>query len=176
MTIHREHPFLPPEGERDPVRRLRGRLPAPVTVWATGRRSAQRPTGATSIAGLTVSSMLIAEGDPALVVALIDEDSDLWPLLAERRTTAISILTTGHGQLAEAFAGTAPAPGGPFTLGDWTDTDWGPVLADNAGWLGARLVEGAPRHLGWALLVEAVIEHTEIGDEPALSHIRGRFR
>ena len=56
MTIHGDHPFLPPESERSPVRRFRGRLPSPVGLWTTaydGKR-----------AGLTVSSMLVADGEP----------------------------------------------------------------------------------------------------------------
>ena len=36
MTIHSEHPFLEPEAERDPVRRLRGRLGGAVTLWTAG--------------------------------------------------------------------------------------------------------------------------------------------
>lgn len=119
--------------------------------------------------------MLVADGDPARVVGLIDEDSDLWTALEARRTVAISVLTTGNGQLADAFAGTFPAPGGPFTLGSWTDTEWGPVLDGNAGWLGVRMVDSAPRHVGWALLVEAIVEHIAVSDEPALTHVRGRY-
>ena len=36
VTIHSEHPFLEPEADRDPVRRLRGRLGGAVTLWTTG--------------------------------------------------------------------------------------------------------------------------------------------
>ena len=38
VTIHSEHPFLEPESDRDPVRRLRGRLGGAVTLWTVGRR------------------------------------------------------------------------------------------------------------------------------------------
>src|SRR5690606_17297985 len=70
VTIHSEHPFVPPDDERDPLRRLRGRLPAPVTVWAAGEGRSRR--------GLTVSSLIVAAGDPARVLGLVDEESDLW--------------------------------------------------------------------------------------------------
>ena len=43
MTIHGDHPFLPPADGRDPLRRWRGRMPAPVSVWTTELDG--RPTG-----------------------------------------------------------------------------------------------------------------------------------
>lgn len=166
MTIHSDHPFMPPEGDRDPLRRFRGRLPAPVTVWATGVGRDRR--------GFTVSSMLIADGDPGMVAGLIDEDSDFADALDEVFT--VNILTLEHVTMAEAFAGIGPAPGGPFTLGTWQQTAWGPVLEGGAGWLGARLTSGERRHLGWGLLVEAGIELVEVGDAAAMAHLRGAYR
>ena len=164
MTIHSDHPFMPPEGERDPLRRFRGRLPAPVTVWATGEGRERR--------GFTVSSLLIADGEPGRVAGLVDEDSDFRDALTDVFT--INVLTPAHTTMANAFAGVGPAPGGPFTLGEWEQTEWGPVLVGSAGWLGVRL-DAEPRHLGWALLVEATIEHLELGDSDALTHLRGRY-
>ncbi|MEP6814792.1 MAG: flavin reductase [Marmoricola sp.] len=165
MTIHPEHPFLSPDGERDPLRRLRGRLPAPVTVWATG-------AGPDRV-GLTVSSVLVAAGAPPVVLGLVDEESAFWDERPEVFT--VSLLGSGAGYLADAFAGTVPAPGGPFTLGSWEQTAWGPVV-DGAGWVGVRRVAGPPRHAGWALLVEEVVEHVELGDADAMVHVRGRYR
>ncbi len=69
MTIHGDHPFLPPEEERSPVRRFRGRLPSPVTLW-TSVHNGER-------AGLTVSSMLVANGEPGYVLGVLDPESDL---------------------------------------------------------------------------------------------------
>lgn len=166
MTIHSEHPFMPPEGDRDPLRRLRGRLPAPVTVWAVGQGRERR--------GLTVSSLLIADGEPGMVAGLIDEDSDLADALTDVCT--INLLTLRDVTMADAFGGVGPAPGGPFTLGSWQDTPWGPALDGGAGWLGARLLPGERRHLGWGLLIEATIEHIEIGDAEPMVHVRGRYR
>lgn len=168
MTIHSEHPFQPPEGDRDPLRRFRGHLPSPVTIWATGDGSGR--------SGLTISSMLVADGDPGLIIGLVDEDSDLWESLRQCRTLVVNVVGGGQGQLADAFAGLGPAPGGLFQLGSWEQSAWGPVLDGHVGWLGARLVEAEPRHVGWALLVEAVVEHVEVGDGDALSHVRGRYR
>ncbi|MGH3458936.1 flavin reductase family protein [Aeromicrobium sp.] len=165
MTIHSEHPFVPPEGERDPLRRLRGHLPAPVTVWAAGSGRERR--------GLTVSSLLVAAGDPAHVLGLVDEESNLWD---EPPTTLIvNVLGPGHTYLAEAFAGTVPAPGGPFTLGEWRESEWGPVLADASAWLGVRLESAPPRHVGWGILLEGVVEHVETSSAEVLTHVRGRY-
>jgi flavin reductase (DIM6/NTAB) family NADH-FMN oxidoreductase RutF len=165
VTIHSEHPFVPPEGERDPLRRLRGSMPAPVTVWAAGSGRERR--------GLTVSSILVAAGDPAHVLGLIDEESSLWDEVPA--TLAVNVLGPEHTYLAEAFASTVPAPGGPFTLGEWSDSEWGPVLADAAGWLGVRVVPEPPRHVGWGLLVDAVVEHVVTGSSDVLTHVRGRY-
>lgn len=165
MTIHDGHPFVPPEGERDPLRRLRGRMPAPVTVWSTGEGASRR--------GLTVSSVLVADGEPARVLGLVDPDSDFWE--SGPTTWVVNVLGVEHRFLADAFAGTVPAPGGPFTLGTWTPGDHGPVLADSAGRLDVRL-EGTPREVGWGLLVEGVVEHVEVGAVDAMVHVRGRYR
>jgi len=81
-------------------------------------------------------------------------------------------------KLADAFAGVAPAPGGPFTLAAWRDTDWGPVLEGSLGWIGARLKPGLD-HAGWGLLLRAVVERVEIQPDPAdelLYYVRGRYR
>jgi len=166
MTIHSDHPFLPPEDDRDPLRRMRGRTPSPVTVWTSGSDAGRN--------GLTVSSILIAEGDPAHILGLVDPDSDFWS--SEPQTFVVNVLGQDHRYLADAFAGTVPAPGGPFTVGEWDQSAWGPVLAGGAGWMGVRLADPAPRSVGWGLLVDAVVEHVALGDVDALIHLRGRYR
>ena len=164
MTIHSDHPFVPPEGERDPLRRLRGRLAAPVTIWTCGKEAQRR--------GLTMSSTLVAEGEPAHVLGLVDEDSDFWDAAPE--TVVVNVLGAGHRYVADVFAGAAPAPGGAFTQGEWTESEWGPVLVGSAGWMGLRL-DPDTREVGWRLLVEGVVEHVEIGVGDPLVHLRGRY-
>ena len=169
MTIHSEHPFLPPDGERSPLRRLRGRLSATVSVWTSAHQGRR--------AGWTVSSFLLADGDPPQLVGLLDEDSDLADVLLDSRTVAVSVLGAQHRGLADAFAGLAPAPGGVFTLGSWAETAWGPVLDDAPAWIGARLGEGSPPYAGWGLLIQATIERVELtSDAETLTHLRGRYR
>lgn len=164
VTIHPDHPFLPPSDDRDPLRRIRGRMPSPVTVWASGRGAGRT--------GLTVSSLIVANGEPAHVLGVVDADSDWWS--SAPGTVVVNVLGQEHRYLADAFAGTAPAPGGPFTLGSWSDSEWGPVLEDSAGWLGVHLLE-EPRAVGWGLLVEGVVERVELGDADALISLRGRY-
>lgn len=168
MTIHTDHPFVPGEGDRDPLRRLRGRLAAPVTVWTTG-------TGRDR-AGLTISSLLVADGEPARVLGLVDEDSDLADALDDTGTVTVNVLGERHRFLADVFAGLAPAPGGPFTQGEWADDPHGPRLVDAVGHLSVRLDPGPRRHAGWALLVEGTVEGVAVGAGEPLVHLRGRYR
>jgi 3-hydroxy-9,10-secoandrosta-1,3,5(10)-triene-9,17-dione monooxygenase reductase component len=162
--IHSSDPFAPPDQDKSAVRRLRGRLAAAVTLWTTPGPS-----------GLTVSSALVADGDPGRMLGLIDEESDFWDAVQQSGRFAIAPLTGADQQLADRFAGLMPAPGGLFATGGWTETAYGPVPAHADTWAGCRLVDQRP--CGWALLVEAVIETVEAG--PAgkpLVHYRGRYR
>ncbi|SDU85068.1 Flavin reductase like domain-containing protein [Microlunatus sagamiharensis] len=125
MTIHSEHPFATPVGDRDPLRRLRGRTTSPVSLWTAG-------TGRDR-AGWTVSSFLLADGDPGEVVGLLDEDSDLATLLTTGdgaaqpgATLVVTLLGWEQRALADAFAGLAPRPAG------------------SSGWARGRTRTGAP--------------------------------
>lgn len=167
VTIHATDPFATPEGDKSDVRRLRGRLAAPVTLWTTSAKDGP--------AGLTVSSILVADGEPGRVLGLIDEEADLWAAAVESGRFAVAPLTPADQQLADRFAGLMPAPGGLFATGDWTGTPYGPIPAHLGTWAGCRLE--SHRRCGWALLVEAVIETVEAGPAPApLVHYRGRYR
>ena len=166
--LHGEHPFLRPEAERDPVRRLRGRLAAPVTLWTAG-------TGADR-AGLTVSSVLVAE--PDRLAGLLGDETDVLEVLERTGAFCVSVLDRSQRALADAFSFLSPAPGGPFRLAEWTATDWGPVPAGAATWAGCRVQD--VRDLGYSRLVEAVVEHVELTAEPdapgPLVWRRGRYQ
>jgi flavin reductase (DIM6/NTAB) family NADH-FMN oxidoreductase RutF len=163
MTIHSSNPFAT---DPDPVRRFRGRLGGAVSLWTTG-------TGSTR-AGLTVSSLMVANGAPGRVLGLLDQDSDLLGALEHSGLAAIQLLEWADRDLAEAFGGVAPAPGGPFTLGSWTDTSHGPVLTDRTHALVRleSLVE-----VGWSVLATTAIEDVGVvEDHHPLEHRRGRYR
>jgi len=118
---------------------------------------------------------MLANGSPPHAVALVDPDSDFAAALASSGTAVVQLLEWAHRDLADAFAGVAPAPGGLFTLGVWTDTQWGPLLEDVSAWAGVRVCE-EPRDVGWSLLVDTVIEGVEVGEEShPLVHRRGRY-
>ncbi|WP_433053837.1 flavin reductase family protein [Dactylosporangium sp. CS-033363] len=163
MSIHASDPFATPDELKSPVRRLRGRLPAAVTLWtAAGDR------------GLTVSSLLVVDGDPGRVLGLIDDESDFWAAAEAAGRFAVSLLTPEDRQLADKFAGLMPAPGGLFATGEWERTDFGPVPRGRS-WAGCRLVGAEAK--GWSLLVEGELERIELGEAGgALVHERGRYR
>jgi flavin reductase (DIM6/NTAB) family NADH-FMN oxidoreductase RutF len=166
--IHATDPFAAPEHERSPVRRLRGRLPAAVTLW-----TAAGPDGGR--AGLTVSSTLVADGDPARVAGVVDPESELCEVAEATGRFAVAPLRPRHRQLADRFAGLMPAPGGLFAGGEWRETPYGPVLAELDTWVGCRL--DAARPFGWGLLLEGTVERVEVGaDTDPLLYFRGRYR
>lgn len=164
VTIHAGHPFRDPEP--DPVRRLRARVGGTVSLWTAG--------GPAERAGLTVTSFLVAAGEEARLLALLDPDADLTGRLVAARRGVVQLLTWEDRDLAEMFAGTAPAPGGVFRHAEFVTTDWGPRLASARTWAGVRL-EGE-QDVGWSTLVTTAIEHLEVGDDDEpLRHHRGRY-
>jgi len=163
MTIHSSNPFAEPP---DPVRRFRGRLGGAVSLWTAGAGTAR--------AGLTVSSLLLANGDPARVLGLLDPDADLTDRLLDSGRGVVQLLTWADRDLAEAFAGTAPAPGGPFAAGEWAQTPHGPALVGRTRAL-VRLESTRPE--GWSVLVSCVIDGLEVlEDHDGLEHRRGQYR
>jgi len=165
VTIHTGHPFA--EADPDPVRRFRGRLGAAVTLWTAGA-GARR-------AGLTVTSVMVAGGEPGRVLALLDPDADLTTRLEETGRGVVVLLGWHHRQLADAFAGTAPAPGGAFRTGDFEDTDAGPRLVDAETRAVVALED--VRDVGWSRLVTCTLADVVVGDDDAepLLHRRGRW-
>ncbi len=166
MTIHSSHPFAEPDGSRDVVRRFRGRLGGGVSLWTSG---AEQPW-----AGLTVTSLMVAAGEPPRILALLDPEADLTDALLTTGAAVVSLVGWADRALAEMFAGTAPAPGGSFAHGSFEQTAWGPRLTSSHTWAGVRLEDS--RETGWSVLVTTVVEHAEVGeDDDPLGHRRGRW-
>jgi flavin reductase (DIM6/NTAB) family NADH-FMN oxidoreductase RutF len=163
MTIHSSNPFA---ADPDPVRRFRGRLGGAVSLWTAGE-GADR-------AGLTVSSVMVANGAPGRVLGLLDPDATLTDVLEETGLAVVQLLQWDDRELADAFGGVAPAPGGPFTLGAWTQTSHGPALVERPRAL-VRVESTA--EVGWSLLVTATVEEIAmVDDRRPLEHRRGRYR
>jgi flavin reductase (DIM6/NTAB) family NADH-FMN oxidoreductase RutF len=164
VTIHSDHPFAVPD---DDVRRLRGRLGGAVALLTSGSGSDR--------AGLTVSSLMIANGEPGRLLALLDPDSSLAETVEQTGRAICHLLSHRHQALAEAFAGQLPAPGGPFRTADFEDGDYGPRLLDVATF--AELAKESASEVGWSQLVVFRLVRVVIGaDEAALEHRRGRYR
>ena len=167
MTIHTTHPFA--DAEPDPVRRFRGRLGGAVTLWTAGvgvrpgrahrhlgddreRRGAARPGVSSTLTPISSQSC----GRPA------------------RRSC--QLLAWGDRDLAEAFAGTAPAPGGAFRMAEFEDAPQR-VRAWRARRRTPRCAWWRRHEVGWSVLVTCRVERAVVGDEdgPMLGHRRGRY-
>lgn len=164
--IHDEHPFAAPMGLRDPVRRFRGRLTSPVTIVTAG--------GPADRAGLTVSSLVVAEGEPAHVHFLCGTATDLWDAVTGTGAFVVHILEGTHRALSERFAGVRPSPGGPFAGLDVVDTEYGPELAE----IGTRAYCRYQGHRDEAMhaLVHGRIERVVLHDlRDPLRYFRGEY-
>ncbi len=120
---------------------------------------------------------MVAAGEPAHLLALLDPDSAFTGALVGARVAVIQLLEWKHRNLADAFAGLFPAPGGVFRLAEWAPTAWGPRLVDTSAWCGVRLSDVEPIEVGWSLLVDVAVEEIHIMDEAQpLIHRRGRYQ
>jgi flavin reductase (DIM6/NTAB) family NADH-FMN oxidoreductase RutF len=167
IRVASQPPFTVPPERRDPARRLRGRMVAPVTVWTAGR-----PSGG---AGLTVSSVLVAEGQPARLLGLIDPTSALFAAMQETGAFVVHVLAAGDRALAERFSEVRPPIRGPFERLQVAESPWGPVLGGSRPRAACRLARSTP--VGHGELVEGVIEQLELPDlEDPLVYLHGRYR
>ncbi len=165
--VHDDHPFETPADQRDPARRFRGRLAAPVTVVTSG--DADRRTG------LTVSSLAIAEGDPSRVYFLLGSTTDLFYGLEETGKFVVHVLEAGDHAIADVFAGLRPSPGGRFAGLDVEQSEWGPVLTD-VKTRAFCTYEGGDEET-FFIVAEGVIDKLELSDiEDPLVYFRGRYR
>jgi 3-hydroxy-9,10-secoandrosta-1,3,5(10)-triene-9,17-dione monooxygenase reductase component len=167
IRIGMQPPFAVPPERRDPARRLRGRLVAPVSVWTAG----DPPGGA----GLTVSSVLVAEGQPARLLGLIDPTSAFWEAMQEARAFVVHVLAVGDRALAERFSEIRPPIRKPFDGLQVAGSPWGPILAGSRPRAACRLAGSTP--VGHGELVEGVIEELELPDlEHPLAYLHGGYR
>lgn len=149
------------------ARRLRGRLASGVTVWTAGQGAQAR--------GLTVASVIVTEGEPAHVLGTVGDLTDLLDAVRETGRFVVHVLAEADRGIAERFAGTVPAPGGPFRGLDVADSAYGPVLTVVGTRAACRLVD--EREVGYPVLLDGVVDAVALGDVDApLSYFRGQFR
>jgi 3-hydroxy-9,10-secoandrosta-1,3,5(10)-triene-9,17-dione monooxygenase reductase component len=166
FTVGDDDPFVTPVDDRDPGRRFRGRLAAPVTLW-TATANDER-------FGLTVSSTLVAEGSPPSLLGLLSPLSDLFDALVESRTFNVHVLNRDDRRLADVFAGRLPTLD-PFEGFNWQESSWGPLLFGERSSVGCR-VAGTER-VGYQELVRATVEEVRVSDDTdPLAYLRGRYR
>lgn len=166
MAIHGDNPFVDDPDSRDPVRRFRGRLAAPVTIITAGEGEERT--------GLTVSSLMVIEGDPGRVETVVGPTTDLWDLMETEGRFVIHVCTEGHRSLAEVFAGLRPSPGGIFAGLEVSQSEWGPVIdeLDNR----AYCTFEARREVGHSGVVTATIDRVEVGEfANPLAYFRGGY-
>ena len=163
MTVHSEHPFLPPVEERNRIRQLRGRLAAPVTIVTAGED------------GMTASAVLVMDGDPGRLVATISELADFREAVERTGRFVMHVGQQEHRQLADRFAEISPSPGGLFHGLTVTATEWGPRLDGFDTWVGCTLETTLT--VGFQILIVGKIEHFELGElSDPLVYFRGRYR
>jgi 3-hydroxy-9,10-secoandrosta-1,3,5(10)-triene-9,17-dione monooxygenase reductase component len=152
--IHSDHPFRPVPEDRDQARRFRGRLAAGVSIVTAGPESKRT--------GLTVSSLLVIEGDPPLAELVVGPTTDLWATVKETGRFVIHVCL-------------APSPGGMFTGTSIDQTEWGPVLADLRD--RAYCSYQSAREAGWSGVISGRIDRVEISDltDPMI-HFRSGYR
>ncbi len=161
-----DDPFATPLEQRRLDRRFRGRLVAPVTVWTAGSGDRR--------AGLTISSLLLAEGDPAEVLGLLDPLSDLFDVIVECGSFVVHVLEASDQRLAGMFAGAYPVD--PFEEVEAADGEFGPVIEGTRHTLGCRLLGSA--EAGFQMLVRGRVEAPEVVADSGqpLVRYRGRYR
>ncbi len=165
VRLRTEDPFETPAEDRRSDRRLRGRLVAPVTVW-TASTIASR-------AGLTISSLLVAEGDPPHVLGLVDPLSELRELAETSGRFLVHVLSKDDRHLAGAFAG--QYPGDPFEGLEFVDAPYGPRLSGDRTVAGCRFLRAEPA--GFQELVVGAVEEIDFSTRASapLARFRGQY-
>lgn len=162
-----EDPFATPSAERDPARRFRGRLVAPVTGW-TARTADGRPIG------IAVSSIMVTTGQPPAIVGLIDPLSEFWDALVESKRFVVHVLEREHRRLANQLAGKY-GPDSRFDDATTLDSPWGPVI-EQAG-TRAFCTLGGLREMGESVLVRGDVDEFALPEGPLdpLGYFRGSY-
>lgn len=165
--IHGDNPFAEPPDQRDPVRRFRGRLAAPVTIVTSGFGESKT--------GLTVSSLMIVEGESGLVQLIVGPTSDVWGVMEETERFVIHICHENDREWAQVFAGLRPNPGGVFAGLEITESEYGPLIDHLTTRAYCRFVE--KREVGYSGIVTGEVDRIEAANiSDPLVYFRGGYR
>jgi 3-hydroxy-9,10-secoandrosta-1,3,5(10)-triene-9,17-dione monooxygenase reductase component len=122
-----------------------------------------------------VSSVLVAEGQPAHLLGLIDPTSALWEALQASGAFVVQVLAAADRALAERFSEVRPPIRGPFQGLEVAESPWGPVLAGSRPRAACRLAGSTP--VGHGELVDGVVEELDLPDlDDPLVYLHGRYR
>jgi 3-hydroxy-9,10-secoandrosta-1,3,5(10)-triene-9,17-dione monooxygenase reductase component len=165
--VHRTDPFATPPEHRSIARRLRGRLAMGIAVWTSGHDDART--------GLTISSMMVAEGSPTILLGLMNETTDLYEAIIDTRAFVVHLLDARHRIIADRFAGLRPSPGGLFVGIEVEEGEWGPVMSAFPNRVHCRYLRTT--QAGYQELVTGEVDRIELDDlvDP-LVYFRGRYR
>ena len=167
LSLMDTNPFSDPLESRSVARRFRGRLAAPVTIWTSGPPEART--------GLTVSSLVVADGEPPLVLGLINDTTSLYDTIVDSGSFVVHVAEEHQQRMSEVFAGLRPSPGGMFTSVGFHDGPYGPVLDDLAVRAFCRLDDVS--RAGSHHVISGRIEEASLGQPLApLVRFRGRYR
>lgn len=122
-----------------------------------------------------MSSVLVAEGEPSLIVGLMNDTSDLWDVIQATRSWVVHVLSEDSTELAERFAGRRPSPGGLFVDVDVEASEFGPVLPRFSNRAYCRLLDVSAA--GYQRLIRGSIERIETDEfEDPLLYFRGGYK
>lgn len=139
----------------------------PVTVWLSGE------AGPGALLGLTVSSLVLAQGEPPMLAGLLAPGSELAETVCVTGARfVVHLLRDGDQRLAQHFSGELPAPAEQLVT---QPSGYGPVLSQVTDRLACRCL--AWHDFGWSLLVQAQVDEVTVGPaRPGLAWYHGAFR
>lgn len=165
--IHGDNPFADDPALRDPVRRFRGRLAAPVTIVTSG--------SGPDCTGLTVSSLFVVEGEPGEIEMVVAPTTDLWDVSAASGRVVVHVCTEADRGLSDVFAGLRPNPGGVFAGLEVSESDWGPIIERLRNRASCTVIDR--REAGYSGIVTARVDDVALDDlTQPLAYFRGSYR
>lgn len=137
-----------------------------MTIVTAGRES--------NWSGLTVSSLLVVQGEPAQAHLVVGPATDMWDAAADTGHFIIHICRAEDRRTADVFAGLSPSPGGVFAGVPATQSPWGPVLIDMPDRAYCRFE--SREEVGWSGVVIGMIEQVEMSDlQDPMVHFRSGY-